>query len=72
MKHFICTGGCGGISDKPGICQAPVCVKKGHPLIECDCTDDKHGGLIHVCVHCGKLCGLSGGCEVESFKEEIK
>ncbi|OGI69489.1 hypothetical protein A3A09_00070 [Candidatus Nomurabacteria bacterium RIFCSPLOWO2_01_FULL_42_20] len=64
MKHYICTGGCGGVSESPGVCQANVCVKKGHSLIECDCADGKHGGKISACVHCGKLCGLSGGCDL--------
>jgi|GEM_PF-1862700 hypothetical protein len=42
MKHYVCTGGCGGVSDKPGVCQAPGCPKHQHPLIECSCTDNKH------------------------------
>lgn len=39
MKHYICTGGCGGVSEKPGICTAEVCSKKGQPLTECDCEE---------------------------------
>lgn len=31
-KHFICTGGCKGVSDKPGVCQAKNCPKYGYPL----------------------------------------
>jgi len=41
MKHYICTGECGGISEKPGVCQAEICSKKGQPLTECDC-EEKH------------------------------
>ncbi|MFA6365441.1 MAG: hypothetical protein WCW78_03510 [Candidatus Paceibacterota bacterium] len=44
MKHYICTGGCGGVSDKPGVCQTKICPKHGKPLEECDCTDGKHYG----------------------------
>ena len=42
MKHWICTGGCGGVSDKPGICQTDTCPKHGQPLTECDCNDGQH------------------------------
>jgi len=45
MKHYICTGGCEGVSDKPGVCQAMTCAKHGKPLIECDCTDAKHSAV---------------------------
>ncbi len=41
-KHYVCTGGCEGVSEKPGVCQAPGCVKHEHPLIECNCTDGVH------------------------------
>ncbi|OGZ01928.1 MAG: hypothetical protein A2946_04130 [Candidatus Liptonbacteria bacterium RIFCSPLOWO2_01_FULL_53_13] len=40
--HYICTGGCGGVSDKPGVCQAETCAKHGQPLELCGCTDGKH------------------------------
>jgi len=43
MKHYICTGGCEGMPDKPGTCQAKTCPKHGKPLTECDCRDAKHG-----------------------------
>ena len=42
MKHNICTGGCEGVSDKPGVCQAKDCPKHGQPLEECNCADGKH------------------------------
>ena len=44
MKHYICTGGCMGVSDKPGVCQATDCPKHGKPLEECSCKDGKHNG----------------------------
>lgn len=42
MKHYICTGGCKGISDESGVCQAKDCPKVGQPLSECTCVDEKH------------------------------
>lgn len=44
MSHYICTGGCQGVSKYPGVCQAPTCPKYNKPLEECDCTDGKHYG----------------------------
>jgi len=45
MTHYICTGGCGGSTDVPGVCQAETCPKHGAPLTACDCTDGEHFGL---------------------------
>jgi hypothetical protein len=42
--HYICTGGCKGVSETPGTCQAESCKLYGHPLEACDCTDGKHYG----------------------------
>lgn len=42
MTHYICTGGCNGVSDYPGTCQASDCVKHEHPLVACNCDDGKH------------------------------
>jgi hypothetical protein len=42
MAHYVCTGGCGGESDKPGVCQAEDCPKEGQPLVECNCEDGIH------------------------------
>lgn len=32
-EQYICTGSCHGASDKPGVCQAATCEKKGQPLV---------------------------------------
>jgi hypothetical protein len=32
--RYICVGECGGMSLKPGVCQAEKCAKKGMPLVE--------------------------------------
>ena len=42
--HYICTGGCRGISDTPGVCQTEGCPKYGQPLEECGCENGKHYG----------------------------
>jgi hypothetical protein len=33
--HYICTGSCHGVSDKPGVCGSATCEKKGQPLTPC-------------------------------------
>lgn len=48
MKHYICTGGCGGVSSTPGVCKTDNCPLKGHPLKECDCTDNKHEKVMNM------------------------
>lgn len=45
MEHYICTGGCKGVSDKPGVCQTDGCPKHEHQLEPCGCTDSKHSGF---------------------------
>ena len=72
MKHYVCTGGCGGVSDTSGYCQAEHCVKHNQSLIECNCTDNTHPGLIGRCEKCGKLCKEKGGCDIEPYKEELE
>ncbi len=42
MTHYVCTGGCEGVSDKSGTCQASDCSKHEHSLITCNCTDNEH------------------------------
>ena len=44
MDHYICKGGCQAVSDTAGVCQDPSCPHFGHPLKECGCMDNKHGG----------------------------
>jgi hypothetical protein len=41
-KHYICLGGCRGVSAHPGVCQASDCDKHEHELVECPCTDGLH------------------------------
>ena len=42
MRHYICTGGCGGESSNPSVCQAEECKKEGEQLAPCDCADGLH------------------------------
>lgn len=44
MKHYICTGGCKGVSQNPGNCETSTCLLYGQPLEKCTCEDGKHGG----------------------------
>jgi len=41
-KHYICTGTCSAVSDKPGTCSAEKCTRKGQIFERCDCADGKH------------------------------
>lgn len=41
MTHYICTGECGGVSEKPGVCNAQSCTKHNQPLVECNCKNHK-------------------------------
>jgi len=45
-KHYICTGGCRGVSNIPGTCQAKDCSKHEHVLERCDCADERHYGRL--------------------------
>lgn len=44
MTHYICTGGCKGVSEVAKNCGAEDCQKFDKALQECNCTDDTHGG----------------------------
>ena len=46
--HYVCLGGCRGVSKKPGICQAPDCKDHNHALVKCSCTDGKHYDFAHA------------------------
>jgi len=46
MTHYVCTGGCGGETSNPGVCQAEDCKKEGEPLIRCDCANGLHGEVL--------------------------
>ena len=41
-KHYICTGGCGGSLQEPGVCGTENCPHKGQAMQECNCADGFH------------------------------
>lgn len=41
-EHYVCRGGCKGVSLVPGTCQAGDCMDYGKPLEKCDCGDGEH------------------------------
>lgn len=43
MAHYICKGGCGGVLDYMGICEADSCPNRWEMMEECACTDGRHG-----------------------------
>lgn len=70
--HYVCTGGCKGVSPVPGTCQADSCPMHEHPLKECHCADGMHGGLVTSCTDCGTLCKMDGpGCAIDVQKPEL-
>lgn len=44
MTHYICTGGCRGLSDVPKACETPGCPHVGQALVACTCEDQQHNG----------------------------
>lgn len=43
MTHYICRGGCGGVSEEAGVCLADNCRNHWELLEECECEDGEHG-----------------------------
>lgn len=43
--HYVCLGQ-GELSDKPGVCTAEACPRRGMPLAECECTDGQHKSAV--------------------------
>lgn len=43
MTHYVCKGGCGGVLDEIGVCEADGCANQWEMMEECSCTDGKHG-----------------------------
>lgn len=42
MSHYICTGGCGGVAEEPGMCKVEGCPFYAEELEECNCEDGTH------------------------------
>jgi hypothetical protein len=43
--HYVCTGGCGLVSEIPGKCTTRGCLRHRNPLTICHCRNGKHGKL---------------------------
>ena len=43
--HYVCTGGCGFVTNEPGRCTSLSCYRYRNPLNECRCKNGKHGKL---------------------------
>ena len=41
-RHYVCTGGCKGVSSVPGNCQDEDCDRYHEKMLACSCTDNKH------------------------------
>lgn len=72
MPHYICHGGCHGVSPTPGVCQTENCSKKSQSLDECFCTDGSHQ-TGEKCAKCGKpangyKCEM---CGAESYAKDL-
>jgi hypothetical protein len=44
MTHYICTGGCKGVSKVAKNCGAKDCPKHDQLLTPCECSDNNHNG----------------------------
>jgi hypothetical protein len=42
MTHYICTGGCGTVSEHAGTCDVRDCMKYHNLLTVCHCQDQNH------------------------------
>ena len=48
MEHYVCIGGCKGVTSKPGICRNHDCPNYNEPLEKCDCEDSLHYGAFEM------------------------
>ena len=60
MTHYVCAGDCGAELERSGVCEKEGCSKEGQPLIECDCADGVHKGVV----------GVTDEPDVESMDDE--
>jgi len=69
MTHFVCKGGCGGVSESEGVCEAEGCVSQWELLEACDCTDNKHGENSKLVVRDSNGSVLNDGDDVVLVKD---
>ncbi len=68
MKHFICEGGCKGVSENPVSCGANTCSKYNKALTECNCENTPHKFSSSKCENCESC---EGSCDIELAKPEL-
>lgn len=66
-QHYICLGGCKGVSENPGICQASGCENHNQELVECPCSDGSHSDF-KACLNCGSIC--KGTCQMTEMSSD--
>ena len=47
IMHYVCPE-CGGVADHKKVCETSGCSREGHEMMECDCTDNKHEGVLEA------------------------
>ena len=45
IDHYVCTGECKTVSEKPGICEVKDCSRRGQTLTSCTCSDNRHSEI---------------------------
>ena len=45
IPHYVCTGGCGFVSEDGGRCKIGDCYRYRNPLTTCNCKNNKHKDL---------------------------
>ena len=46
MQHYVCTGDCGGESERPKVCDFGGCTKENQALTACSCDDGLHHAVL--------------------------
>ena len=69
MTHFVCKGGCGGVSEEAGVCEAEGCANQWELLESCECSDNKHGEGSDLVVKDSNGAALNDGDDVVLIKD---
>jgi hypothetical protein len=69
--HYVCSGGCGLVSNERIKCNTPGCYRNRNPLTECRCRDGLHQEVITLNV--GEGLPLPENTTLKEIsKEELK
>lgn len=69
MKHYVCRGGCGGVLEEMGMCEADGCDHQWEMMEECECADGKHGAGSSLVVKDSNGAELKDGDAVVLIKD---